>query len=326
MLLDAEEPACQAPLPCRQATALQGRAAAPHSEGLPGARRRCCQGAERAAPCVGGDGHCLGATACRAGAATVQPAHVPQRLGLFFLHPASLLPCAPPAQLLQGDGSAGDSIYGGKFKDEPAALKLKCAACLACCCMTPACLPLVSAWAAIALVAARATCLPCLSALAIVPQGVACRHGAAGVVGMANSGKRHQGGDVLVLPLRLMGVIKPVSSGTYYFLAMPMRLLPSYHCCRSAPVGKNSNTSQFYVTFAAAPQCDGKHVVIGKVCACALAWQHVIARRAELHAVRWRCPAACTSRAHHQALSRGSLHACRNAAGRGGPGCAAADR
>lgn len=26
---------------------------------------------------------------------------------------------------LQGDGSAGDSIYGGKFKDEPAALKLK---------------------------------------------------------------------------------------------------------------------------------------------------------------------------------------------------------
>lgn len=29
--------------------------------------------------------------------------------------------------------------------------------------------------------------------------------------------------------------------------------------------GKHSNTSQFYITFAAAPQCDGKHVVIGKV-------------------------------------------------------------
>lgn len=32
-----------------------------------------------------------------------------------------------------------------------------------------------------------------------------------------------------------------------------------------AAAGKNSNTSQFYITFAAAPQCDGKHVVIGQV-------------------------------------------------------------
>ena len=29
--------------------------------------------------------------------------------------------------------------------------------------------------------------------------------------------------------------------------------------------GKNSNTSQFFITFQAAPQCDGKHVVFGKV-------------------------------------------------------------
>ncbi|GMI49634.1 hypothetical protein ScalyP_jg1914 [Parmales sp. scaly parma] len=29
--------------------------------------------------------------------------------------------------------------------------------------------------------------------------------------------------------------------------------------------GKNSNTSQFFITFAAAPQCDGKHVVFGEV-------------------------------------------------------------
>ena len=83
-------------------------------------------------------------------------------------------PCLPPPCLstrrrpslpipapLQGDGSGGDSIYGGKFKDEAAALKL--------------------------------------------------RHDTAGVVGFANS-------------------------------------------------GKHSNTSQFYVTLAPAPQCDGKHV------------------------------------------------------------------
>jgi peptidylprolyl isomerase len=29
--------------------------------------------------------------------------------------------------------------------------------------------------------------------------------------------------------------------------------------------GKNSNTSQFFITLAAAPQCDGKHVVFGRV-------------------------------------------------------------
>ena len=68
--------------------------------------------------------------------------------------------------LVKGDGSGGDSIYGPKFNDDKAALKLK--------------------------------------------------HAARGVVGMANS-------------------------------------------------GKNSNNSQFYVTFAAAPQLDGKHVVVGRV-------------------------------------------------------------
>lgn len=68
--------------------------------------------------------------------------------------------------IVRGDGSSGDSIYGGKFNDEKPGLKFK--------------------------------------------------HESAGVVGMANS-------------------------------------------------GKNSNTSQFYFTLGPAPQCDGKHVVFGKV-------------------------------------------------------------
>lgn len=67
---------------------------------------------------------------------------------------------------VRGDGSGAESIFGGKFKDEPAALKRK--------------------------------------------------HDAAGVIGMANS-------------------------------------------------GKNGNGCQFYVTLAAAPRCDGKHVVVGRV-------------------------------------------------------------
>lgn len=67
---------------------------------------------------------------------------------------------------VNNDGTGGESIYGGKFNDEKAALKLK--------------------------------------------------HTAAGVVGMANS-------------------------------------------------GKNSNTSQFYITFSACPKLDGKHVVFGQV-------------------------------------------------------------
>lgn len=68
--------------------------------------------------------------------------------------------------IVKGDGSAGDSIYGGTFKDEAAGLKLK--------------------------------------------------HDTAGVVSMANS-------------------------------------------------GKHSNRSQFFITLAATPQCDRKHVVIGNV-------------------------------------------------------------
>ncbi|KAK9828218.1 hypothetical protein WJX74_003885 [Apatococcus lobatus] len=68
--------------------------------------------------------------------------------------------------IVQGDGSGGDSIYGGKFNDDKAALKLK--------------------------------------------------HGSIGAVSMANS-------------------------------------------------GKNSNTSQFFVTLAPASKCDGKHVVFGEV-------------------------------------------------------------
>jgi peptidylprolyl isomerase len=29
--------------------------------------------------------------------------------------------------------------------------------------------------------------------------------------------------------------------------------------------GKNSNSSQFFVTLDKAPQCDGKHVIVGRV-------------------------------------------------------------
>lgn len=48
------------------------------------------------------------------------------------------------------------------------------------------------------------------------------------------------------------------------------RLYPSsctaaVHPSGMANSGKNSNTSQFYVTLGPAPQCDGKHVVFGRV-------------------------------------------------------------
>ncbi|GBF90618.1 hypothetical protein Rsub_03190 [Raphidocelis subcapitata] len=74
--------------------------------------------------------------------------------------------CCQGGDVVRGDGSGGDSIYGGKFNDEKGGLLKK--------------------------------------------------HDAAGVLSMANS-------------------------------------------------GKNSNTSQFFFTLAPAPQCDGKHVVFGRV-------------------------------------------------------------
>lgn len=52
---------------------------------------------------------------------------------------------------------------------------------------------------------------------------------------------------------------------------MPGRLFTGVDCCSGPGVvgfansGKNTNTSQFYMTLAAAPKCDGKHVVIGRV-------------------------------------------------------------
>ena len=73
---------------------------------------------------------------------------------------------AQGGDVVKNDGSGGDSIYNGAFKDEKAGLALK--------------------------------------------------HSAAGVVAMANA-------------------------------------------------GPHTNKSQFFVTLAAAPQCDGKHVVLGKV-------------------------------------------------------------
>ena len=46
-------------------------------------------------------------------------------------------------------------------------------------------------------------------------------------------------------------------------------ILKSYVCVASMISGflpaQNSNSSQFYISFAAAPQCDGKHVVVGTV-------------------------------------------------------------
>eukprot|EP00198_Chlamydomonas_reinhardtii_P000963 XP_001690298.1 peptidyl-prolyl cis-trans isomerase, cyclophilin-type [Chlamydomonas reinhardtii] len=74
--------------------------------------------------------------------------------------------CCQGGDIVRGDGSGGDSIYGGQFNDEKPGLKFK--------------------------------------------------HDAPGVLSMANS-------------------------------------------------GKNTNTSQFFFTLAPAPQCDGKHVVFGKV-------------------------------------------------------------
>lgn len=45
--------------------------------------------------------------------------------------------------------------------------------------------------------------------------------------------------------------------------------IPQKSCCFKHVVrccaAQNSNSSQFYVTLAAAPQCDGKHVVVGAV-------------------------------------------------------------
>ena len=74
--------------------------------------------------------------------------------------------CVQGGDVVKGDGSGGDSIYGGAFKDEKG--------------------------------------------------GLAARHAAAGVVALANS-------------------------------------------------GPHTNRSQFYVSLGAAPQCDGKHVVLGRV-------------------------------------------------------------
>ncbi|KAG2493782.1 hypothetical protein HYH03_008002 [Edaphochlamys debaryana] len=74
--------------------------------------------------------------------------------------------CCQGGDIVRGDGSGGDSIYGGAFNDEKPGLKYK--------------------------------------------------HDGPGLLSMANS-------------------------------------------------GKNTNTSQFFFTLAAAPQCDGKHVVFGKV-------------------------------------------------------------
>lgn len=44
-----------------------------------------------------------------------------------------------------------------------------------------------------------------------------------------------------------------------------MTLLLTLVTAGMANSGKNSNTSQFYITLGPAPQCDGKHVVFGRV-------------------------------------------------------------
>lgn len=52
--------------------------------------------------------------------------------------------------------------------------------------------------------------------------------------------------------------------------------------CSMANTGKNTNSSQFFFTLAAAPQCDGKHVIFGHVVAGLDLLERIGARRSQL--------------------------------------------
>jgi cyclophilin family peptidyl-prolyl cis-trans isomerase len=109
---------------------------------------------------------------------------------------------------VRGDGSGGDSIYGGKFNDEKGGLKLK--------------------------------------------------HDGPGVVGAPGAAARP-----------CAAAAAPGRSSANARTPAPQSSAPQNNnqprLAAMANGGKNTNTSQFFVTLAAAPQCDGKHVVLGRV-------------------------------------------------------------
>jgi hypothetical protein len=90
------------------------------------------------------------------------------------------------------------------------------------------------------------------------PAALKLKHDAAGVVGFANSGKKgqhllHRVVEIAGLQAWAVCPVKPSLKESMYCFPPPAR------------AGKHSNTSQFYITFAAAPPCDQKHVVVGRV-------------------------------------------------------------
>ena len=192
----------------RQAAALRRRAPPPHPD-------RCgpwpaCRSASHAAAVLG----------------TAAPQRVHLTAAGFVLQ---------GGDIVKGDGSAGDSIYGGKFKDEPAALKLKWV------------------WAEgrpLLLCGEQGQHVGGACAQTACAAPPHDRHDAAGIVGFANS-----------------GAITNTASPLYpsCCACLQASCLPCTCLMPSAAAGKHSNTSQFYITLAAAPQCDGKHVVIGRV-------------------------------------------------------------
>jgi cyclophilin family peptidyl-prolyl cis-trans isomerase len=97
--------------------------------------------------------------------------------------------------VVKGDGSGGDSIYGGSFKQEKAALKLK--------------------------------------------------HDAAGV--------------------RIRSYREGDAANTIHMWSQPFDGCPGLCPHQQVVSMASSNESQFFITLASAPQCDGKHVVLGRV-------------------------------------------------------------
>lgn len=112
------------------------------------------------------------------------------------------------------------------------------------------------------------------------PAALKLKHDAAGVVGFANSGGRPgraiscfrctvcAADAIAVLCSSSFRAATSCASKPSAACLPPLALC---RCCSRWPssghpaAGKHSNTSQFYITLAKAPACDGKHVVIGRV-------------------------------------------------------------
>ncbi len=105
--------------------------------------------------------------------------------------------------IVKGDGSGGDSIYGGSFNDEKPGLKLK--------------------------------------------------HDAAGVCRRCNAAA------VSMALLFLKTSYQHITAVVMHPRVVHLQVVSM------ANSGKNSNTSGFFITLAPAPQCDGKHVILGWV-------------------------------------------------------------